>query len=183
MSDYRKRSNTTITNAYSGPDNSTRVIASLKSLNGIEGVPYQFMESVDRRIDGLEIGRKYADKIVSRIPLLFLTPCAPAFAGDFSKGEKNTIASALLGNSTDALDLIDTVGRYYTLEQEYKSYYNYLNTMLTIVTTYLGIRDENIIINGKRKKISSVLWQDEVNNDFFTTFASPKEMLYFIWMD
>ena len=48
--------------------------------NGIEGLPYQFMDSVDRRITGSRcacVGRKYGERILSRLPLLFLTPCEP----------------------------------------------------------------------------------------------------------
>ena len=44
--------------------------------NGIEGLPYQFMDSVDRRITGTSgagVGRKYGERIFSRLPLLFLT--------------------------------------------------------------------------------------------------------------
>ena len=41
--------------------------------NGIEALPYQFMKTVDRRVTGTSgagVGRKYAEKIFSRLPLL-----------------------------------------------------------------------------------------------------------------
>ena len=53
--------------------------------NGIEALPYQFMDTVDPRIDGTDVGRKYAEKIFSRLPLLFLTPCEPLFMMIFQK--------------------------------------------------------------------------------------------------
>ena len=40
------------------------------NLYGIEGMPYQFHETIDRRIDGSTMGRKFADKVYSQMPLL-----------------------------------------------------------------------------------------------------------------
>ena len=75
--------------------------------NGIEGLPYQFMESVDCSLPGTEVGRKYAERIFSRLPLLFLTPCEPLFMDDFSKQDQKNL---LLGNIGEVNENIaDTV--------------------------------------------------------------------------
>ena len=68
-------------------DATIRRIMSTKT-NGIEGLPYQFPASVDRRLTGTNVGRKYAEKIFSRQPLLFLTPCEPKFMADFNNNDR-----------------------------------------------------------------------------------------------
>ena len=89
----------------------------INKMSGIEALPYQFMENVDRRITGTEMGRKYTEKIISRIPLLFLTPCKPLFMDDFSDTDRQTALNAALnGAGSDTLELIEGKGRYYSAE-------------------------------------------------------------------
>ena len=145
----------------------------MNRLSGVEGIPYQFMNTVDRRLYGTQIGRKYADKIISRIPLLFLTPCKPVFMDDFGESDRNTVADFLLSGNASA-DLINGQGRYYSLEHDYAEYYRYLNCMLSAVAAYLGIYDERIEINNISHKLGTYDWSMELN-DAFKTF------LYFIW--
>ena len=85
--------------------------------NGIEGLPYQFMSSVDRRIPGTTgagVGRKYGEKIFSRLPLLFLTPCEPKFMDDFDKESQKNVIEGLVGNNdiTDLDSLVSGSGKY-----------------------------------------------------------------------
>lgn len=152
--------------------------------NGIEGLPYQFLESADRRITetvGAGVGRKYADKIFSRLPLLFLTPCEPLFMGDFDTGDQDTIASALLGNVVDNLQgAISETGKYYTVAYNYDEYYAYLNTMLACVSAYLGVYNEEISINGSTKKIGTISWNTELNNSFKTFFSSAENIIFYL---
>lgn len=155
------------------------------STNGIEGVPYQFMPSVDRRVNGTSVGRKYAEKIFSRMPLLFLTPCEPVFMDDFNKGDKNIIANAILGNVSynDAYTLLGIGAnqqRYYSVDFSYSDYYDTLNVMLSCLAIYMGIQDEQIPINGTYKKISQVDWRKELNDDFKTFFASQENLVFYL---
>ena len=39
-----------------------------KNLNGIFGIPYQFMNAVDQKVDGTKNGKMYGAKIVARMP-------------------------------------------------------------------------------------------------------------------
>jgi hypothetical protein len=152
------------------------------NLCGIEGVPYQFMESVDRRIPGTDVGRKYADKIAARMPLLFLTPCKQVFMDDFSDSDKQTMISALLNSNLNiSNDLLTGSGKYYSVEFDYATYYGYLNVMLTSVATYLGISNEEITINNKKQKIGTVDWSEEMKaaGDTFKTFVSSEENIVF----
>ena len=96
---------------------------------GIEGLPYQFSENVDRRILNTDVGRKYGEKIFGRLPLLFLTPCEPLFMDDFDKSSKNAAVEALVGNTGNISDLINGSGRYYSVDFNYAEYYQYLNIL------------------------------------------------------
>ena len=51
------------------------------SLYGIHGIPYQYMDIVDRApMSGpSSLGRLYADRVVARMPLLIITPGEPEF--------------------------------------------------------------------------------------------------------
>ena len=134
----------------------------VSKLSGVEGIPYQFMDNVDRRIPNTEIGRKYADKIISRIPLLFLTPCKPVFMDDFGDMDKSTVAGFLLEGNANS-DLINGKGKYYSVEYDYTTYYNYLNAMLSSVAAFLGIYNEKITINRREETIGKYNWKNELN--------------------
>jgi hypothetical protein len=137
------------------------------SLNGVEGIPYQFLPNVDRRIDNSGdgaavaasnsedislIGRKYMEKIIVHMPLLFLAPCDPAFLDDkaITKEDVSLFTQAMLQPIEGLEELITSQsGRFYSADYNYGQYYNYLNAMLTSVATYLGIAKEKITIRGE----------------------------------
>ena len=156
------------------------------SINGIEGVPYQFPDSVDRRITGTSLGRKYGEKIFSRMPLLFLTPCEPVFMDDFNNRDKDLIASALGGvmKATDALELLGKgyeQKKYYSVDFNYTGYYDILNAMLTCVAVYMGIQDEYVTLpNGTTKKVGSINWAEELNDDFKTYYSSGENLVFYL---
>ena len=153
----------------------------INKMSGIEALPYQFMENVDRRITGTEMGRKYTEKIISRIPLLFLTPCKPLFMDDFSDTDRQTALNAALnGSGSDTLELIEGKGRYYSAEFDYATYYKYLNCMLSAVAAFLGIYDQKITINGDTKKIGNISWQNELNPAFKTFFSSSENVIFYL---
>ena len=159
-----------------------------KTVNGIEGLPYQFMPSVDARLsntgrssDESKIGRKYAEKIMGRLPLLFLTPCHPQALADFDQNDKSTILSGLLDNNFSE-DLINGDGRYYNVVYAYDEYYRYLNCMLSAVSAFLGIYDKKIPTytgNGETK-IGEFDWSRETNEDFKTFFSAKENLLFYI---
>lgn len=156
--------------------------------NGIEALPYQFMESVDRRIkqgsQNTNVGRKYGEKIFSRMPLLFLTPCEPLFMDEFNKKDKNVLLNALFGNTTfdNAFEMLsnEESRRFYSADFNYEEYYRTLNIMLACVATYLGIQDEKIFINGTSTSIIDVDWTNELNNDFKTFFSSAENLIFYM---
>ena len=149
------------------------------NLNGVEAMPYQFLQSVDNRINGTKIGRKYAEKIMNRMPLLFLTPCRPKALADFSKKDKDNIIQMLVDNSLDE-ELISGTGKYYSTTFAYEEYYRYLNCMLSAVSAFLNIYDEKIIINGNKSSIGTFNWTKELNSSFKTFFSSAENIVFYL---
>ena len=152
-----------------------------KKMSGIEGLPYQFMSNVDRRITGTDMGRKYTEKIVSRLPLLFLTPCKQVFMPEASDNDRNILTQILTGAAdSTASELLERDGRYYSVEYDYTEYYKYLNCMLSAVSAFLGIHNESININGKSSTIGTFAWQNELNSDFKTFFSADENIIFYL---
>lgn len=153
--------------------------------NGIEGLPYQFMESVDRRVFGTGVGRKYADRIFSRLPLLFISPCEPLFMEDFSKAEKTNVLHTLIGGVGD-LDTLSSSGRYYSIDYNYTEYYKYLNTMLSALSVYLEYNGKSLyntkirIGDNEEERIGEIDWAQELNSDFATFFSAAENVVFYL---
>ena len=150
------------------------------TMNGVEGLPYQFMSSVDRRLTGTVIGRKYADKIISKLPLLFLTPCKQKFMDDFDDNDKSTAISMLAGQTEASNELINGKGKFYSVDFDYESYYQYLNCMLSSVAVFLGLQDQEVTINGKKQKLSDFSWQNETSDSFKSYFSSEENLVFYL---
>ena len=144
----------------------------IKSVMNILGLPYQFLPNVDTRLidSGAALGRKYAEKIVSRMPLLLLTPGAPEFMAKFNKDTKKGVLEILLKSGANVISDIGTKldnllennkGKYYTFKFAYNDYYNYVNPMLRIAAQFLDIQDftydtYGTEVDNNGKPISSV---------------------------
>ena len=168
---------------YTGEQNISIDRMMSTSIHGIFGVPYQFMPSVDQRLQGTGIGRKYADKIMSRLPLLFLTPGKQDFMSEFSKGDRSaTLGMMLSGGEGSIGELIDGYGKYYTFKFDYQTYYNYVNTMCWVVAKYLNIEDQEISIGGMSgpTKIGKVNWSKTKNDDFSTYFNAAENVVFYL---
>jgi hypothetical protein len=64
---------------------------------------------------------------------------------EFTRTERRSVVGNLLGNlSGDALQTLNSSGRYYTIDFNYVEYYKYLNCMLSAVAAFLGIYEEKI---------------------------------------
>lgn len=155
--------------------------------NGIEALPYQFMESVDRRLimgNSKNVGRKYAEKIFGRLPLLFLTPCKPLFMDDFTKSQREAGLDVILsgGNINSLLGQVgDDSGRFYSVEFNYAEYYRYLNTMLSCIAMYLGIYNTEIPFGDKDfQKIGKIDWSNELNSSFKTFFSCKENIIFYL---
>ncbi len=151
------------------------------NMNGVFGIPYQFMDSVDRRLPNTEIGRKYADKIISRLPLLFITPGKQVFMDDFSKQDANSVLDYIVGGgSGDVSELISGKGKYYSFAMDYHEYFNYVNIMAQAVAYYMGIADQEVIIGSKKGKLGSINWSEVGNSAFKTYFSASENIVFYL---
>ena len=76
------------------------------SSRGIFGMPHQFLSNADRRLKGSSkgFGRKYAEKIVSAMPVVLFTPGKPKFMNGFKKSDKSNILKALVNKADNTLN-------------------------------------------------------------------------------
>ena len=171
------------------PSGIDQTVANMVStgINGIEGIPYQFTDTVDRRVKNTTVGRKYAEKIFSRMPLLFLTPCEPIFMDDFNKRNKDLIKNVLgggvdLGDAKAMLGKGKNQSKYYSVEFNYADYYDTLNVMLACIAVYMGIADEEIKVAGynKARKVAQIDWKKELNSSFKTFYSSQENLVFYL---
>ena len=132
------------------------------NMRGIHGIPYQFLPSADTRIDGSDdlgvFGRKFAERIVTQMPLALLAPGVPKVMPSYSSDDKKSIAAALVDaiadKSIDGLlksneDVLGREGRYYDFVNKLVPYYNHVDPMCRAAAVFLGIGDESIDGNGR----------------------------------
>lgn len=140
---------------------------SISSCRGIHGMPYQFMPIVDSRISNEKsaFGRKYADKIVSRLPVLCVTPGDPIFLNGYSSKERKSILNEIIKVSKNSSrskidDLLKSDGKFYSIKFTYKEYYDYVNTMCRQAAFLMGLEDERI--NGV--KLANFDWYSDIQS-------------------
>ena len=82
-----------------------------RELSTVMGMPYQWMENVDNRIPNLGgFGRKFHEKILSKMPLLVLTPGIPDFMAGYADEKRKSVLNSLLGAvSGQSIDSMLTV--------------------------------------------------------------------------
>ena len=160
-----------------------------RSLAGIFGMPYQFSKNVDPPIESLRttvsagsvnddngtIGRKYAQKIFSVAPILFLTPGEPKFMDGYGKEAKARMARQLvsLGDDDDSGDFDE--GRYYSFISNFPEYKKYTNVALRALALYMGIGDVEVVPPGTSKKavaLKNIDVEKYMNNSFTKLFGS-----------
>ena len=143
----------------------------IKHVMGVFGLPYQFLPSADTRLSNSsddkgtkELGFEYSQKIIQRIPLLFLIPGKANFMTKFSSKSKNNILNTFIGTNGDGngsqglQDLINADGRYYTFETDAQRYYQFVNPMCRIAARYLEIAD--VKLTEDTDPLDSLDWQD-----------------------
>ena len=150
--------------------------------NGIFGVPYQFLSSVDQRLPDTELGHKYAEKIVSRMPLLFLTPCKQKFMEGFNAADKETVLQALTSGVGlgDLEGSLSTIGKYYTTEFAYDSYALHVNNLCAELAIFMGIGDKEVKYNGTKSKIKDIKWENIKNASFKNYFNASSATVFYL---
>lgn len=152
------------------------------SLDGIYGLPYQFMTSVDPKIDGTMFGQIYAEKVIARMPLLLLAPGKV----NFTRAYKSTddAAQSILAYIDDAVGVDELAqattnsGRYYTFEYDYTEYYKHVQAMCMSGAYFLGIENAQIKVGDTYKAIKEVEW-DAFGTDTYKKILSNREYVAF----
>ena len=158
-------------------------------LRGIHGLPYQWMDTVDRRVivDGQPAiyGRTFTDRIITKFPVLVLSPGKPGFMKGFSEKEKGNIvqkiselSKGVAGTSLEDLISKDS-GRYYSFEFDYKNYYQYVNGMVRQSALMLGIGHE--IYKGV--KLARYDWSDHIEHGLNGFFSGSEYVCFYIEAD
>ena len=161
--------------------NNTAMSRSLitNSSRGIFGMPHQFLASTDKRVSGGNngFGRKYAEKIVSAMPVVLFTPGKPKFMKGFKKSDRSNILKALANKAENTLnELINSKenGKFYSFEFEYAKYYDVVNSMCRKLAYLMDVQDETL--DGT--KLGSYNWAN-YTNDSFKNFLTSKECVAF----
>lgn len=152
------------------------------SLDGIYGLPYQFMTSVDPKIDGTMFGQIYAEKVIARMPLLLLAPGKV----NFTRAYKSTddAAKSILAYIDDAVGVDELAqattnsGRYYAFEYDYTEYYKHVQAMCMSGAYFLGIENAQIKVGDTYKAIKDVEW-DAFGTDTYKKILSNREYVAF----
>lgn len=152
------------------------------SLDGIYGLPYQFMTSVDPKIDGTMFGQIYAEKVIARMPLLLLAPGKVNFTRAYKS--KDDAAQSILAYIDDAVGVDELAqattnsGRYYAFEYDYVDYYKHVNAMCMSGGYFLGIENAQIKVGDTYKSIKDVDWGD-FGTDTYKKILSNREYVAF----
>lgn len=142
------------------------------SMTGVFGAPYQFLPTVDTRLDVngkmsgdytlrpnrlSRFGRKYSEKIIQRMPIMYMSPGEPRFMPQVTQPETRssfisgliTLFSELggntgLGKAGSALEILtkEYQGKYYYIDLAYDEYYKYVTPMCRTAAYMLGIQDK-----------------------------------------
>lgn len=113
------------------------------------GMPYQFIDSVDRH-NNYGVGYRYTKNIVRDAPIISILPGKPKYLQGVE--DKNVVIEALKkAGEDDNSSLIDVIKgntnsantfRYYDFERDYTTYINYVNSLCRVGAMMLGIGDE-----------------------------------------
>lgn len=180
----------TIKGIFSGEDdsdkreeNAVRNIANLDitHLRSVHGMPYQFLPWADNRINGsvsdLNImGRKYAEKIATRAPIMILQAGVPTFMKGWSEDQQTSIIESLIADiemdKDTAEQIANTPGKYYSLKLVPGQYFQAVNEMTRAMAKLLGIADIEWVINGVEGTLGDIRWETVTNKNAFGHYGN-----------
>lgn len=153
-------------------------------INGIFGIPYQFSEIVDPVVAGTDFGRKYMEKIIADMPILFLSPGEPLFMAGYSKKTVNSMINSFLDGSdevsTDEITGGDE-GRYYTFNPRLETLCEYVDLSAQVLAKFMGIGDEIIQYpSGSRAKLKRFQLNKMMNGSFKRFFGASTSIPFYL---
>lgn len=153
---------------------------------GILGMPYQFPEIVDTRLTGSEFGRKFAQKIVSVMPIMFISPGEPVFMAGYTEKEKESVMQ-LYGDDSEGLSINDVLGNsatapFYTFNSRFSEYCKYVDTMVRALSIFMGIGDEKYV-SSRISTLKNFRLDNILNNDFKGFFNASTSVAFYLDSD
>lgn len=140
------------------------------------GMPYQFLNSVDPRVDQINkyVGRNFINKIMLESPVVTIIPGEPYYLPGISKENRNTYTDAFLQGASGTLDQIEQLIsdslsddsskndkiRFYDFKSNYLSYIRYVNILCRTCATLLEINDFKYKYVSKRTDSGDAVWSD-----------------------
>lgn len=125
----------------------------ISMLRGVWGLPHQFIPNVDYRAETSSGGKSFygtafLESIIKDGTFVFITPGVASYMTGFSESDKESVLKQLLsmGSTEDsALEIVNDAltgkdGNYYTFEENYVDYMNYVNTMCRLSAVELGLK-------------------------------------------
>lgn len=155
-----------------------RTKINLANLRSVFGLPYQYLPDADLRLNSettsienggsslLNVGMKYREKILARMPLLVMMPGVVNFMPNYSASDQNTMIKNLLSENGEnysnnkAFDFlvnknVKTRSSYYTFYPAWSEYFNYVNKMCAAAAVFMGLSDVVIPYNSSTSGRSS----------------------------
>lgn len=163
--------------------NSGKVL--LENFNGVFGMPYQFSSIVDPKGSGSTFGLKYMERMVTRAPLIIMSPGKVEYMPNSSKKEAAGVLNALIdtaaGAGEDIMSAITDHTRYYGFKYSYDEFYKYLNQLCRAGAVYLGIQDVKVNIGGnKNTALKNIKWEKTISNNFSNYISSRDSVAFYV---
>lgn len=146
------------------------------------GLPYQFLNSVDPRINSINkyVGRNYINRILNEAPVATIIPGDPYYLPGVSKDARNTFTDAFLQAAAGTLDQIETLIsdsndetsskndkiRLYDFKANYFEYIRYVNILCRSCADLLGISNEEYKYISNRNSSGENAWESMNFSDF-----------------
>ena len=152
-------------------------------------MPYQFSKEVDIRITGdreEDFGRMYFSKIISVMPVMFITPGEPFFISDnkFMNDRRREVLQLYDDNSDLTVDDVvngKTSLPFYTFKSTFKEYVKYVNPMIQALALFMGMQDEEYYDGkGNTHKLWSFNLYDILNKDFAKLFNANTSLALYL---
>lgn len=151
---------------------------------GIFGMPYQFMEEVDPSSNGSEFGDKYLQKIVSVMPIMFISPGEPSFMAGYSDDDRRAVSELYKSSGDINVDDVvrgDVNGKFYTFVSRFDRYTKYVNVMVRGLSNFLGMGNENYYDGtGNRSKLKQFNLNNILNSDFQSLFNANTSIAFYL---
>ena len=159
--------------------------------HGIFGMPYQFSKEVDARITGdreEDFGIMYFSKIISVMPVMFITPGEPQFIhNDLTKkqkAERDSMINLYEDNSDLTVDdIVDgkTSLPFYTFKSTFLEYVKYVNPMVRALALFMGMQHEEYYdADGNTRELWAFNLEHILNKDFARLFNANTSLAIYL---